>query len=103
MSTDTEPVAIPVYGYTQRITGQPGRRAYTFRVDPSFPLVGTILAPGGSALYESHGSAPVIKVPKHGNVYDCWLLSAAEAIDAAKEGQHGLVWKTMSVAGQETR
>lgn len=91
---------IAVYAFDLR-TPEGVSRRLTFRGEAGFPLVGYVLAPERSTLWEPRGKAAVLKVPKGNNPLDCWVFTAPEAVRTARLGGDGMEWVPAAAVTEE--
>jgi hypothetical protein len=87
-----------VYEYQVR-TGSRLIRALSFTGGDGRTVFGVVEAPATASFYSRPGSTVrKLRVPKFDlNTYDCVLLDAAEAVEAAKGGLYRLAWTPYKV------
>jgi hypothetical protein len=84
---------IDVYAYQARTDGTV-RDVLSFdKRESYFRIYGTIVVPDGAELYRRPNGATLLKVPSTAPGQPR-ALHVAEAVLAAKSGEHGLAWET---------
>ncbi len=79
---------VTVHSYTTN-SGKQFNEVYTFNATGTSKPRFKVVIPEGASLVKNYGKTR-LAVPKHGNPYDRWSISAYEAVAWSKEGKHGL-------------